>query len=399
MAMFAIRVHMERPLPTFLLSQNPREKKASAWIYTTIIALIADSQRLVSQAVTSACNKDLRSADKQIQAAARERLRLLATWQKLKYPFSWQQPGEKDHSTYALLVKILNSSYDRDATSLIQSEKRLSYMGLAQHLLKIGLAEVSHPSAPLLKNGICPMALRATAKMTLDTLDESTTHQLWAHGLAKSRIDFLPWHKNGTRGAKSTTHNCWIFIDRAPAGASQQHEGGAAMQIAKSTAAQDPTAPWTIPPDICEMGALWEKTILPKDWKLESATLIGGDKANYVLECYQWVEANFDGKKTHHRLGLVIAIMFSRLLPEIVHPKELDDGPGSPTEKIRRLPWISPGPKHKGFTQTGPFLTMMSTTIILLLDSESPLRRYLKENDNCLGDPWTKKHGELMIIL
>ncbi|KAF8804746.1 hypothetical protein BYT27DRAFT_7259216 [Phlegmacium glaucopus] len=167
--------------------------------------------------------------------------------------------------------------------------------------------------------------------------------------------------------------------------------------VATSRANQDPSAPWSIPSNLCGMGALWEKNVLPSQWNISAASLSKAEEVEYLEATYLWVQDNFDGKKTHHRLGLVIAIMFSQLLPNIGYPKtpgtniSFDLTSDILTRKIRDVEWILPS--HKGVSQREPFITMMSTAIIALLDSGSPFRRYLANNNNTFGAPWTDKHG------
>jgi hypothetical protein len=167
-------------------------------------------------------------------------------------------------------------------------------------------------------------------------------------------------------------------------------------------AKEDPSAPWKIPRNLDDMGPLWKKKVLPSDWDIKHASLVHGDESRYVRDTYEWVQNSFNPDLTHHRLGITLAIMFSKMLPNIGTdltqvdiPKNLT--PDQVTEKIRQLPWIVP--KHKGISQPEPFITMMSTAIIAILDENSPLRQYVKRNDsNALGNPWTDKHGESKVF-
>ena len=110
------------------------------------------------------------------------------------------------------------------------------------------------------------------------------------------------------------------------------------------------------------------------------------------------MQNSFNPDLTNHRLGIVLAIMFSKLLPNIAFPKSWDFDPQTDvTAKVRELTWIAPN--HKGVSQTEPFITMMSTTIIAILDKESPLRIHMALNNNALGDPWMEKHGESRIYI
>jgi len=146
MSLFSLEVHSKREIPKLLSSQGKRGDRVAPMIYTALTALMLDSRCLVAQAVAVACNRDLESSDENVQAAASKRLGLLATWQKLKYPFAWQQPGEKEHATYGLLVRLLSSDPDGQMNALVHSDECLGYKGLAGHLVKMGRS--SKPGEP-----------------------------------------------------------------------------------------------------------------------------------------------------------------------------------------------------------------------------------------------------------
>jgi hypothetical protein len=398
MALFSLNVHMARPSSPFLSSMGPQYNRASTYIYTTLVALVADSQNLVSQAVTLGCNRDLQSADEQVQEDAKKRLKLLAKWQKCKYPFAW---GDKA-STYSMLVKLFPNE-EGGITQLPRSNTTLTHTSLGEKLVKLGLNKKIE--APLVKNGICSTALQLTVPLTLGTMkaDKVETIKIWTAGLQTLHIHFLPWsgdHPN----AKATTVKSWVFPQSSSKsnvlgildkGASQEI---AAQEIAETTSKQDPSAPWKVPKLISEMGPLWKKRCLPVDWDLKHASIPNTTKHAYIKETYLWVSTNFDGEKTIHRLGIVLAIMFSRLLPNIAYPGEkesiipeklpLDDL----NRYIQELEWLTP--THKGVSQPEPFITMLSTYIIALGDSDSPLLKYLEEHENAFGNPWTDKHCE-----
>ena len=402
MATFSLNVHLERQHPFAFLysSQGPGHQRASACVYTTLSALIADSQRLVSKAVTEACNKDLQSRDEKVRHSGSARLKLLAEWQKYKYPFSWDDPHRKGGAkTYKLLTQLFPDGQGGDNPLKRSRNTQMSYSALAKRLVKLGLGSDSN-QAPLVRNGIGPTALRLTVPLTRGFLgSEEATHQLWEAGLKALKIGFLPWHKDHAN-AKTTTSEFWVFIQHSPGPTPiYQVLAEASENDATMAAQQDPSAPWKVPTNISDMGSLWHKKVLPLDWNLQKASLSNAKDHEYVHETYQWVYDNFDGLKINHRLGIVLAIMFSLLLPDIASEEAGGDISRSLPEeeltmKIRELRWTKA--KHKGTSETAPFITMMSTTIIAILEKESPLRKYLANNNYNMGNPWTDKHSELI---
>lgn len=409
MAAFSLSVHLERPSPAVLSSLGPVYHRATSLIYTSLVALIADSQRLVSQAVTAACNIDLQSQDVQVQTAASDRLKLLEKWQKTKYPFSWGQPGETDAKTYQLLSSLFPDDDDRTNPLSRSKNNTTTYGQLAQLLIKMGTSFNNEGpmviKAPLVKNGICPMSLRVTVPLTQKML--AREHEtVWEKCLEHLKICFLPWSGSGPN-ARLTTHQNWIYPQKTPG--SILNPGGvraaAAQEKATAAANQDLSAPWKVPKVIGEMGVLWEKNVLPLEWDIKHASLSKQAEHKYVVDTYEWVRDHFDGAKTIHRLGIVIAIMVSRLLPNIsyISRPELKSSIGEQknpeelTKSIRELEWIKPSEKRKGLSAAPPFITMVSTAIIGFLDRDSPLRKYLASHDNVLGDAWADKHCEYKI--
>lgn len=392
---------MDRPIPSALTSLDPRLKRATLCIYTSLMALVFDSQRLVSQGVTKDCKKDLKSPDEAVQKAARDRLVSLTTWQKCKYPFSWEQPGEEPSSTYALLLTMFPTTAG-NFNELTRSTTSMSFYSLAKHLVAI-ITKEKKIEAPLVKNGICSMALRLSVPLVLKLMNDDieSIYSHWARCLEAMKISFLPWRKEGPH-TKVPTHENWLFIQRnLPKVPKLLGNSTTAQQIATRVANKDPSVQWNVPKHITEMRSMWEKNVLPLDWDIKNASLSQAAGHEYVSDTYAWVRDNFDGRKTSHRLGIVLAIMFTRLLPDIAPDSKnvagIDDDPQQMTIKVRELGWIKAN--HKGVSQVAPFVTMLSTAIIAFLDSDSPLRHHLKDNNNALGNPWTDKHSESKIFL
>jgi hypothetical protein len=404
MAAFSLSVHLVRPSTnSFLTHLGPKYNRAVALVYTTLTSLVTDSQRLVAKAVTDACRMGLQSQDEKDQHAARAKLELLVKWQKLEEPFSWGSQGSKE--TYQTLVQLLQSPDDNETNPLKESSQDMTYVQLATHLVEWGLRYAEKEpeiKAPLVKNGICSMSLRMTAPLTLAMLgSKHETINIWSATLEKLKICFLPWRRNGGN-AYLTTHTSWLYIQKSTMMMNPNRKPEAAQEIAIAAANQDRSAPWKVPQLIGQMGPFWEKNVLPDEWDIKNATLTNHEDHRYVSQTYEWVRDNFDGAKTTHRLGIVLAIMVSALLPNINWDKNLPNTLLTPnmttvelTKKLRdELPWIKG--THKGISDKRPYITMMSTAIISLLESDSPLRKYVDDKKS-LGSPWTDKHSECKI--
>ena len=109
-----------------------------------------------------------------------------------------------------------------------------------------------------------------------------------------------------------------------------------------------------------------------------------------------WVKEHFDKRLPLHHTAMMVAIFFSKVLPKVFHHcKATDDlKHANTTQVVRDAPWVvTSSTNHKGTTSPVPFIVMMSTFIISIYDSKSPLRSYMDSHSDNLGQPWTKKHS------
>jgi hypothetical protein len=170
--------------------------------------------------------------------------------------------------------------------------------------------------------------------------------------------------------------------------------------VASNAADHNPSAPWKLPKELYQMGKLWNKKVLPSDWKLELASLDASDKVaggQYIQAVYEYVEKHYDGNIWWHHMTFVWAYLFSRVTPFVfVEKSGLINGRNSAelTAAVWKLRWVEGASKsHKGVTDPARYLMMVMTTLIALLDKKSPLSDYMSESDNSFGKPWTAKHG------
>jgi len=131
---------------------------------------------------------------------------------------------------------------------------------------------------------------------------------------------------------------------------------------------------------------------LPSDWTIPARS------SDYVLATYNYVRDIYNNKNDIHKLALLVAIILGHCLPNIHAPT---DAPkylnnlltqADTRRAARDLPWVAKT-KTKGSKESHIHMTMFATFIIALYDSDSPLRKYMAQHDNSLGDLWTDKHS------
>jgi hypothetical protein len=215
--------------------------------------------------------------------------------------------------------------------------------------------------------------------------------------LAARRIEFVPYHgpPQGQSARYAADLDWWIRITR-PTQTIVLEDSDPEENEALAEANRCPTSPWDLPETLEGIIPFLHKTILPRQWTLRAASLgPRGHLEDWILDTYEWVDRNYDGRKPLHRMALLWSILFSHLLPRIGMPKDhgipKTNSPMVATTAILNIPWATP--PRKGCTERLRFVVMLCCMIISFFEPESPLRQHLLVNDNYLGNDWTIKHG------
>jgi hypothetical protein len=220
--------------------------------------------------------------------------------------------------------------------SLKKTPERWTYPQLAAHLVNnSGKKEVA---APVCRKGffvtVLPVAIQEIKKYSPPTMTpKNFTCAIFSWMLDVADIHFVPWHKPLTSGRShpyAVSAYDWMFIDQTGpligSGKSQSSPETQMMEMTDEAADSDPSAPWSIPDHLQDMGPLWNKIVLSNDWDLKHASLDSlQDRvdANYVCKTYNHVAEHYNGHDWKQHLGLVWAILFSCILPEVFWPCEM----------------------------------------------------------------------------
>lgn len=169
-------------------------------------------------------------------------------------------------------------------------------------------------------------------------------------------------------------------------------------RLSASAALKDAKSPWCINSlTIGELPTIMHKQTLPSDFSIKHASL--GKCDPYITETYEWVVKNYNGSLPIHKFALLVALMFSRVAPNLGHPpppsnlRTLGQTRNGITAHVRSAPWIAHETgNNKGCIAALPFIVMVTTAIIAMADVTSPLRKYVKATSN-IGT-WSRKHCE-----
>jgi hypothetical protein len=372
--------------------------------------LVQDVRDMVYFSANTSIKRSLRSIDEGESEHGSIRKQALGAWLKCANPLSWSPPGGPQNATYRQLIVILNEDAKNQPRALRETTDKVAYDQLATRLYNMGKAETATPIiAPVHRKGAFVHALPVAIQMILRKAPSVDTAVQFTIGimesmLRKMEIQFLPWHHPGGR-AYIVQHDIWLIIQRRPprintAISDDTIDENPTAALATSTANMNATAPWVLPELLYTMGVLWDKKVLPEEWTLDAASVKSTDLTaggEYIRKTYEYVRSNYDGNIWWHHMALVWAILFSMITPYVFAEKStvlLGRDEKELTAAARRIPWVTPSTsKHKGVTDRGPYIPMVSATIFALLDKKSPLSIYMAQNSNSFGKPWTSKHG------
>ena len=356
-----------------------------------------------------------RSVHKSDQRKGKARKQALQLWSKCDKPLSWGSDPQSPSDTYRQLLVILNDDRQGQLATLKTSPETYTYLDLAKHFINI--IQKRKVVAPVSPHGsfFPSLGLAMTRIHKTISSDEDNSYQsvitVFAKMLKKMDIHFVPWHKADRPNSRAyvVQGDWWLMLKPGSSAQINQraHPEPAALHadLASQAHRENKHAPWSLPDKLQDMGPLWQKTVLPSDWSLQYASLSNtqaGHKNHYVKDTYEYVQNFYDGEIWWHHLALICGILFSKITPYVFAPtapiftKAIDTGPQLIAE-VRKLAWLqTKSEHHRGITSSQPFVTMISTTIIALLDDGSPLKQRMVKMNNALGDGWTTKHGKCL---
>ena len=396
-----------RGIPPLCKDDSRQVMAANAIAFHTLCLFLQDTRDLITAHVKTDIAKQMKSDQRLIKTHGNARKAALDSWLASTHPLSWTGSGSQTGGAYAQLLYILNSDPYSPLSRLQTHPDSYSYRDIAilmyQHAVK------PHFSAPICRNGAFPPALPRAVSYIQRTLPCSDNQKqavvaVFAKMLMLMKIHFVPWYKHD--GPKSralkTRADWWMVIKATPMAEITKHLPKEPEQvnedIAEHVMSTDPNAPWSLPDKLQDMGALWNKHLLPSDWSLEVASIppsSPGQENHYIRETYEYVQAHYNGRIWWHHLAFVWGYLFSKVTPYVFPPRgQVVLQGGDLDAQIHALPWLERSSKnHGGCSDPLPFVTMMSTAIFSLLDTQSPLNIRASKKKNALGKPWSAKHG------
>jgi hypothetical protein len=418
-------VVIARPVTAFITDDDKNRRSAKSVAYHALHIFVQDCKDFVFKAVMTEINHQKRDSSDTLVAFAETREAALKKWVKAPYPLAWDTK-KSDHNSKGCsnLILALAETQEAIELGLPEADESWTYKTITEHLMNT--VKKSTAKAPFSKNGFfmstLPLALTEIKRVAhLGDTNKPADNYLaavLAIVMMHMKIDFIPWHHAPTPGhpgpaPKVVTHQRWMYINRS---SSNRQPGDAAKDptpqeraqaVAENTSVHHPSATWSIPKRLQDMGPLWKKAVLPVEWDISYASLDSLEdkrpKSNYIFEIYEWVRDKIDPKNWKHHMAIIWAILFTAILPNVRTPTEEKSKISKftteedITKAIRNLPWVKfTGKTHKGVSSREPYITMVSTLLISIMEPESPLRKRFEEGKG-LGGLWSDKHCKYAI--
>lgn len=375
-----------------------------------------DVRTLVDRGVRA--SQALLDGDQDLSPASRlfhrDRLEALSRWSALKNPLGYQE------SAHTHLVRAIVDQPQLLANGLPAAAcSPKSVPWFVANIIKAAEAQTAVTLPPFISNGIALPLMRETIREVRTTLSGDSTRDvasilehLLVRAVNQREIMNVPWSRNAPPGPGrppySVVYDIWLNLGAqykmsSPSltlvGSSSQHDANAARSSIQAMST-DSRASWSFQELVLQdLHQILNRSSLPTEWKMGSMSFNNDSDSAYVKNTYLWVRNNYNAQKPIHQTAVLLAIIFTAILPDVLHgvavPSLLTNNSSAAeiTAAVRNSEWKSPPKGRKGFVDRTPFMMMISTFIIAIYEPTSPLRQYMSEHGGNLGSAWTSKHG------
>jgi hypothetical protein len=407
LATFAIEHLRLSPIPDEYRVDNKNVTLAQRIAAIAFDVYIKDVQDLIRKSLEKEVEKLLDDdGDDDCVARCKERRKCLKTWMKTEYPLDYKESNR-------LLTNVVVANHNAVGTGLpLASAGKISMVEFIAKVFELCQKTSRSPVvAPLIHGGHFRdvMGIAIDQMKTLAETDVSQDQNIFVkHYLqivaVQKRIRYAPWNPDPSDGAGRPPQRAfwkvWMNLGRPNPGVAQlsiriQDN----LDFADSADAHtDPNVPWNLSGCLFQdLGPFLDRDVRPSDWVKPDPG------ADYVQRTFSFVYSIFDMKNPAHKMAVVAAAIFMRILPNIAFGSDrlksnsIGASKRATSQFIQGSAWTYPG-RRAGLTEKQPFVSLVITFVLGLLYEQSPLRRYMAEHNDALGKVWTKKFGESQAI-
>ncbi|KAG6373977.1 hypothetical protein JVT61DRAFT_4605 [Boletus reticuloceps] len=358
----------------YMLNDNRVEKKnlSSNKLYQHVFEVafkiyIEDIKEFIRNAVQKELEPLSRSRDFVVKQSAREHRVLLKTWMGARYPLGYEVHEIAQLIAVLALWQCNDPAEPRnheDMAPLAFPAPPGGGWSWSQHFQTLHI--------PFIQHGMFKYTVSEAMELVGDLIH--TQRPLWTHDLDEARDIMKAIMVKAVQELK-INHIPWVTVGDGPAHEedlpltsltpSGCHWGGRAQEIGHDEArlleSCDKIA-------LCDAQTIWSATrqcpnyhnvlhnqCLPSEWAYKNTSIQAKDTLS--KEVYTWLPEAYDPiNKPLHALAMVISFVFSGMLPMCFPPTDFST-------------------EEKGATIAPPFITMVMTFIIAVMDPELPFHR------------------------
>jgi hypothetical protein len=307
----------------------PHIRTACVIAETLLDVYIHDVLSLIDKAIREPCVPNSEAGNLQTRTWADKRLAALTNLKKHAKPLSYD--------AYDLLVECISDSPDQVALGVpMFNNEALTHYDFAVLLTQFRSSVESHDILPpLFTTGSLRTVLPVALQFMDQQCDDSGLEQrnefcarIIAFVARFKRIQNVPWTlKSSTRRAlRKVVYNSWRNVSSTERSVLQplamtDVSLSPGKRSAKRALLQDPHSEWTAADlTISTIHTILHKSSLPSEWD-DLSMIVTED--NYVQDTYEWVKANADLNKPTHQLAIILAILFSKVVPAIGYDDDI----------------------------------------------------------------------------
>ncbi|KAG6371718.1 hypothetical protein JVT61DRAFT_9063 [Boletus reticuloceps] len=386
-------------------TQDPYAYNNDLLLHVFEVALkvyIEDVKNLVQSTIEDELKPLVNSRDYAARNLARSRKISLKTWLKSKNPLSY----EKDDFPH--LLAALEPARNNNGVAFSLNAPPGEGRPISYFVAKIVDGAAKRREPPFIQDGMFQPVLSAAMELLsrlgarrhfLDfNPDNQRFKTILSRVVAKLKINHVPWAimdpnpRAPGRPSLRVVHTVWLPLGAAePARVDHttqlnltepQMRQTEVMLSSEKIALKDARTSWSACHHrITNYHEILHKRVLPLEWGIRQASIPHGD--DFCREVYDWVRMNIDlTNNPLHAIALFISHVFAGMRPHIFPPRTLgalkNSTPSQLANHVSNLPWET-RPEKKGASLPQPFITMVSTFVIAVMDDRSPLARALQD--------------------
>jgi hypothetical protein len=405
-------MHTLHAIPANLYAKSDTLLRPSLVIAHLVLELyIGDVKQLISSGVNKKVEELQEDLDDPNSKGVARMLKAdLKTWLQLKHPLSYEN-GTR-------LIRVVNHT----GMSLPPaSETQLSLDEFCRNLVQLGKRFLSGGTrvngAPFVARGqfqhVLPLAIERLSKFAtqLDREAESHAIEVFRQVFISLKINLLPWSppRRGTAGrpADNVVWDAWVQfggtaeeIRTAVPLRPSEAMAVARKKVMREMQNNDPNSSWTATGiKIQDLANYLNRRTLPADFTFPMFNSDSGTE--YVVDTYQYIKSRINLGKPLHHLALLIAIIFSKLCPNVFTdkpnpvPSVISQSEEAARQYLSTLKWTNRVAAKRGNTRRDLYICMVMVFILALYDQKSPLRQYYASH-KVFGKAWNDKHSECL---